>query len=659
MSRLNPTHPALCLRGSISSVENLDLYPHNDDSGLFNKFTTYIIEINNITPQTIFDQSTRIPGQYDAIDVKAGDYITGVSGEIVLRIKRILEKTQYTLRFEAEDVDGITYRQYGINKPSTASFAIIFELSENGIPVFAGDALTEFKTGAIDKIQSRFSIDEDDERYRFIHEVAPDINIGEIVTIDSSGNLVRHGTEGAAATPVGTALSKSRNGQLIYVKPFNKIIDNFPDPTSLTGSPASTYYTDAENPGQISTIKGSGSNAIYLQLTNASPTVVTSTSSTALPDVNDVIRLNNVMVYSGPDGDVVNNSVELASLINNKTAMTAITATAIVEAVSVETDSSLLLQNAGAVLSVVTTNGTNPSPTYQYVEATFNDGTTSVTIQFDPTPYGITPQPFANSVPDYLVLDANAMVEIMNDKFKTNGLNLNASVIPAPDGSQMTDLYSAVKIQATKNSASVNITNVSSDAFGSGFAGPSSNSGLKLSTLAGTDAFLTLTRHDGGDILITGGSSLDGTSSNITDGVGYINSNGICSSSMGSPPSLLMIKGVEADFSADVGIGADNDYDMSPNQTTGNYQPTGLTITYTPFLGSKVDVKVNGIDMNLGESNNYSQKTCYFSPDGFTIRDFNTIAAGDELYWNGEEAGFNLDPSDDIDFIYQTSAANN
>lgn len=658
MSRLNPTHPALCMSGTVDSVSDLDLYINNDDSGLYNRYVSYTIAIKDIISQPISDMSTRLPGLYNGIDIKGGDYIVDKTGEIILRIKRIIEKTDYTLLLEAEDVDGITFRQYGLNKPDVSSDIIIFELSENGLPVFVGDPILKFQANAIDKIQSRFSIDEDDERFRFYHTVSPNVNIGEIVTVDLNGNIVKFGNTGAATTPVGTVLSKSHSGKIVYVKPFNKIIDNFPNPRILTGSPGDMYYTDTQNPGQITTTKTGNSKAVYLHLTNPNPTTITSTSTNALPSADDVVKLNNVTVFNGPAGDIVENAVELSQLINTFSNQTAIFTSANVEPVTVETTASLLLQNAAAVLSVVTTNGTNPSPTYQYAEAIFSDGLNSVTIQFNPSYYGITPQPFANSVPDYLVLDAVGIVQIINTEFQANSLNLIATTIPAPDGSQMTDIYDAIKISATTTTSQINITNVSTDAFGTNFAGTSSNTGILENTPAGTDAFLTLTRPDGGDILITGGISLDGTSSNISDGVGYINSNGLCSSSTGSPAILLMIEGSTEDVATDVGVILNNDYDMSPNATSGNYSPTGLTITNTPFLGSKIEVRVNGIDANVGEATDYSQKSCYFSPDGFIIRDFKDIVAGDQLYWNGALVGFNLDSDDDVDFIYQTSSSN-
>ena len=203
---------------------------------------------------------------------------------------------------------------------------------------------------------------------------------------------------------------------------------------------------------------------------------------------------------------------------------------------------------------------------------------------------------------------------------------------------------------------SITINNISADAFGTNFAGSSSGSGLEMVTAAGTNAFLKLIRDDGGDILITGGLSTNGV---VSPTGGYINNNGICSSSSGTPPIVMMIEGSsEGGTAADVGVNVAEDHDMNPNQTSGNGSPTGLYITYTPFLGSMVEVRINGLDANLGNANDYQSKSCYFSPDGFIVRDINAIQAGDELYWNGDLVGFHLDPSDDIDFLYQTSSAN-
>lgn len=113
------------------------------------------------------------------------------------------------------------------------------------------------------------------------------------------------------------------------------------------------------------------------------------------------------------------------------------------------------------------------------------------------------------------------------------------------------------------------------------------------------------------------------------------------------PSSNIQIEVLPVDTEADLD-------QTTVGDTNGNYSPTGVTIEYTPFMDSMVHVKINGIEVNLG--NGTRTKDCYFSNDaGTTAKTIKNIAAGDELYWNGGIAGFELDPSDDIDFEYDAA----
>jgi hypothetical protein len=107
-------------------------------------------------------------------------------------------------------------------------------------------------------------------------------------------------------------------------------------------------------------------------------------------------------------------------------------------------------------------------------------------------------------------------------------------------------------------------------------------------------------------------------------------------------------------------VETDVDLDQTTTPTNGNYSQTGITIEYTPFMDSNVIVTVNGIGVNLG--NGIRTKDCYFSNDGgTTARRIKDISGGDELFWNGGFAGYDLDSTDNIDFEYDvadTDAAN-
>jgi len=107
-------------------------------------------------------------------------------------------------------------------------------------------------------------------------------------------------------------------------------------------------------------------------------------------------------------------------------------------------------------------------------------------------------------------------------------------------------------------------------------------------------------------------------------------------------------------YSVDVeGVPTDVDNDKAvASNTVGNNASTGLAIEHTPFADSKVTLKINGLEASYGMSKDF-----YFSNDGgATARAMADIEAGDELFWNGTNAGYDLEPTDDIDIDYEAAS---
>ena len=78
---------------------------------------------------------------------------------------------------------------------------------------------------------------------------------------------------------------------------------------------------------------------------------------------------------------------------------------------------------------------------------------------------------------------------------------------------------------------------------------------------------------------------------------------------------------------------------------------TNTTVATTPQGDGYVKVEVNGAGQTVGDG--AKTKDCYFSADsGTTAKSIANIAAGDELFWNGSIAGFELATTDLIDFHY-------
>lgn len=108
-------------------------------------------------------------------------------------------------------------------------------------------------------------------------------------------------------------------------------------------------------------------------------------------------------------------------------------------------------------------------------------------------------------------------------------------------------------------------------------------------------------------------------------------------------------------LAVELGINTPIDLNKRSIETLADGNSTEIAITYTPFRDSSVAIRVNGIEINLGDG--VKTDAAYFSNDGgTTAKAIANIEAGDILYWNGSIAGYQLDATDDIDISYQKSS---
>lgn len=645
MAIYNPTNPPLFLSGRIVSINGLQQYPYDDSTGIkaTGAYYTFQITVDQVTSQSIGTANTRSGNvkEYNGLDIKAGDWITSENGQIVLRIDSIESKSESTVSFIARDVDMIAYRLYASNFLSVSSKLAFFEVSDNNAPLLTTGAVQSFfqTPASIDKIQGRFAAEEETERYRFEFSTSQtSYGPGDIITVSSTGEFVQFGTPGAAEVPVGLVLEKTMNDTVVYIKPFNTLIDNHSNPEILTGYAGEIYYVDPSSPGGMTTTSVRGAKALFLQVKDAVPTEIRATVSNYLPGSSDLVVLNDITVFNG-SSDSVSTVQGFVDLINDKTADHLVTA-------SKESEFSSLLSNSSNATNGVSILGLsdNGGATYTQVEVTISDGTNSTTVLFDQT---TVPSPIA--YPDdanYLLVNAQIAADLFNAAFLTDGLNLQATAIVPGDGAYPST-FGQLQIQATTAGASISIATTDYDVLGDTFL---SGFGIAASAPANGADYLILTRQDGGDIMITGAGS-------------YINQNGMTSSSAGSSAVLLMLEGVNDEPEIGVNVSVDKNQTVS-STTTYDHYVTGINIDYTPFQDSDVIVKVNGVEVNIGDGDN--QEDSYFTDPthpgyntegiAMTARLIKDISAGDVLIWNPTYAGYALDPSDDIDVIYQASS---
>jgi hypothetical protein len=624
----------ITLVGEIVSFTPYEYYAEVDGSGLENEPKSYILEMNSIQDQLTFDSSSREAGKFNGIDIVAGYWISDTDGSTILKIMSIEEKTETTIKCLVEDVDMQSYRLYGSNTIGNTQKAVIFGTNHEGSAILIDTS--EFTPGSVDRLQARFFSKDIDDRFLFRHDTAPNVTNGNVVTIDSNGNLVKLGSNTAASQiPIGIVVSLIRGGKDVYVKPFNSILTATDDPEGINNAIGTVYYSDNTNNGEITTTQTVGSRPIFLQVTSPTETEVVATDSN-LPGAVDVVTINDIEVFDGAN-DTVSSVSDLVTLINTFTNQTKVSAEEQVRYVSTSSNDNSLVYNgidpSSDVLILIAPTGTTPA---SYPQLTISDGTNSVTVTF-------------NTADLINVAGSGFDAASISEIYDTISAALTGSSVDI--AVTLTDLTGSgigdgIKLTTTNASASISLsaTNDANGTPGSPLIGVGSCLGLDAS-VAALDNVLRLYRPAGGMIKITG-SPVSGS---------YINTNGITSSSNGRTPYVLFLEGVaEEPSTTEVGVSFSGDKNQTSILTTGNDSATGITITYTPFADSDVSVRVNGIEVNVGDGT--KTEDCYFSGDGgTTARLMVNIEAGDELYWNGDNAEFELDGADDVDISYQAN----
>ena len=623
----------LTLRAAIQSFNGEALYGESDGLGLASQYLTYEIVIKDIQEQVHSDASTRQSNRYNGLDLSAGMFIANTSGNTILRINSVSAKSSSSITCVCEDVDMMSFRLNSQNSMSNEQQIKIFGLNPEGEAVFAG---SPFQVEALQKVNSRFSLNEKDDRVRFQHASNTNLAKGEIVAIDAAGNLVKYGTAGSSSTKLGVVVDTYRAGKDIFIKPFNDILRKYAQPEELTGTPGSTYYTKQDGSGDVTTT--AGGKQVFMHLNSAIANTANITSANQ-PGAGDTVILNGITIFNGPNGDSIPaDAAAMAALFNGQTSNTNISASITQAPGEVNAEGNTIAYGGGGADGgagygdiLIYTNATGAAPASgNFPEITISDGNSTATVTFN------NPN-FAQYGYDAVTWDV--VLQEIQTAITNNSLDLVAtSYTSQAHGTGM------ITITTTGAATGITLANIHADEFGSNIVGNSGITGLTLSANLGAST-LTLTRTSGGAIELTG-SPVDG---------GYLNQAGVVSSYGGRIPYLLMIEAEGGGGVAETGVNTRSDYNQTASVTSSDGDTTGATITYTPFSDSAVIVKVNGLQINLGDG--AKDQAAYFSADGgTTARLVADIAAGDVLYWMGSIIGYQLEADDEIDVVYDASS---
>lgn len=515
MAEYNPELPVLTLAGTISGdAVGKNKYGINDSTGLgpngSDKYISYDIIINNISPQSVGDASVRdssglsVGGQYTGIDIKVGDWVSDTAGTKILKIVEVQSKGDSFVSCSVEDVGMAIARSRSDRNNSflNGTAVVVFEANDEDHAVFAINQLDEFEGAlAASQVENYFKIYNPFYRFTLYPENTGSLEIGDFVTITSSGtpyNLVKASQDDIV---IGT-VTDLFGGNNVSIKPTSKIITNFDSPELLSsGQVGSIWYLSGSN--ILTTESNNNSNQPrFIQLTSAQSTQVTGSynNPTLLETQYDLIINGFTVIDQDADNGSNLTIEEITSSINLSASLTFVSAS---------------IYNVGGGTAQTYTAG--PSGT----------GGETGTLAYPPDlfiPLSGTPNPtgsYPSAPGKFSITHSYSGGE---DAFVVHVTTSNAqyATYPVADEVQIaTDIYLAAQATGSSVSASygtnvvyifagaegnLTVNELSNDPFGQPVVGAGSGTGISTGEFepAGLEKYLTLTRVDGGNILLQG-----------------------------------------------------------------------------------------------------------------------------------------------------------
>lgn len=455
--------PAKALTTNVISQIALDTWPFDDGTsdpywagGVTPKPYRWELTMT-VTTQDHGSHLTRSPKVYTGLDIKVGDWIAGAATGLALQIISVRSKTDSTAVCVVEDI--LRYNTFrssiGEGLFSVPGPAIIFELNEDGDPVIDPIAVgTVAATSFVANLASRMKAFHRED-VQILEELSNGFAEGNLISIDSTGTFVKTSTA-TMDSIVGTVSASGPSPNLFLLRPITKILENY-EP-ALPGSAGDLIYAATTTGSDLTTDKTPF--IAFIQLTDPTPTALDSTVANGTTTTGNEVYINGTLITFNNDGGGTESIDDAVVDINAESGTTGVIASKVVIA---RTSAPDLVY--GVVGSIITA----PGPASALINSslvTFNDDS------FGQYEFGsgiANEQDLANSINNAAITDIEAYY------------NHEELVIVDTSGTGIT------------------IFNVSNDASGNPFAGPSSNSGVPLSN---TDTFLRLSRADGGEIIV-------------------------------------------------------------------------------------------------------------------------------------------------------------
>lgn len=300
--RLNK--PSKVLSVSVSSITGTEFWPHAAGTGdrwfsgsasrrHFRWRITFSVNV-----QQHGSHLTRDDFEYNGLDIVVGDWIAGATDGRALKIISIEAKTRNSVTCIVED-----WLRYNTFKNTTGvgifggGAAVVFTLNENGIPML--DPLpTNVSQSFYPLVMSRFQYLNPQLNY-VLEQKDHGFSVGDVVSAVKDEGFVRANAQ-TADRMVGVVTEAGPGPDYFILLPNNRIIDFDPSMPGVQGE--FVYVTDQ---GTLSNAFVPASKIAFLTVQSAVPTVLEGQGPN--PEVTDgyTISLNNTeIVFDGEGSNV-------------------------------------------------------------------------------------------------------------------------------------------------------------------------------------------------------------------------------------------------------------------------------------------------------------------------------------------------------------------
>jgi len=469
--------PAKVLPCTITSATALDSWPHNDNKGdpwwrgaANPKAYRWLVEMT-VTATPHGSHLTRTDKMFNGYDVVVGDFIGGATDGKALQITSIESKTAFTVVCIVEDI--LRYNTFrsasGSGIFAVPGQAVIFQINENGHPM-----LDPLPTGVVSSdfyanVNSRFQY-LNPQLNVLMKQEANGFEEGDVICLNPDTELFELSSPQNIDRLVGTVVHPGPGPDQFMIRPANGIIDFVP---GLPGSIGDFIYPSIDSSGDLTT-ENTGV-PIFMQLTNATPSIVRGNVTDGKATAGDVFEINNVdvMFTTSTLGDVtVPNAV---TDINNSSSVHKVQAEASPAPNEVSSDIATYGSSYGLV------GGFPP------FAASFNGSV----VNFSTTIAGQAAYNQAVAIADDMAVD------------------INAANIPNITARALNGILTIVHGLGQD----ITIANDQNDPSGNPFAGMNSISSINTTNVGQTGSYvLQLYRVDGGEIIIkdkTGSPTFD------------------------------------------------------------------------------------------------------------------------------------------------------